>query len=209
MNAAPKKSPEVRGNTPTDLSSDLQNSNAKTNSSTSSNISSLRQQKRTDVKNSKPNNFVNSFNASDSLEEPAQINKQTPKNLSDFKLQKKMEIQNKPKNNFGSNFALPDVNQANSKSIQTMIENGRKSGQLNLSNQNLDEVPASVWNINLEKFDEKKSSGIAMDTNDNDEYRWWQQAELQKLILASNKIKVISKEIKNLNSIVTLDVNAI
>ncbi len=45
-----------------------------------------------------------------------------------------------------------------------------------------------------------------MNSDNNDEYRWWQQTELQKLILASNKIKVVPKDIKNLQSLVTLDV---
>ena len=49
-----------------------------------------------------------------------------------------------------------------------------------------------------------------MDNNENtEEYRWWQQVELQKLILASNKIKIIPRDVKNLQSLVTLDVNTI
>ena len=43
----------------------------------------------------------------------------------------------------------------------------------------------------------------------DDEYRWWQQTELQKLIMASNSIKVIPKDIKNLLSLHTLDVSVL
>jgi hypothetical protein len=65
-----------------------------------------------------------------------------------------------------------------------------------------------VWLINEEKFEDKKSNGLSMDHAD-DEYRWWQQTELQKLIMASNSIKVIPKDIKNLLSLHTLDVSVL
>jgi hypothetical protein len=45
-----------------------------------------------------------------------------------------------------------------------------------------------------------------MDGENSNECRWWQQTELQKLIVASNKIKSIPRDIKNLQSLVSLDV---
>lgn len=42
---------------------------------------------------------------------------------------------------------------------------------------------------------------------DSDENRWWEQVELQKLILASNKLKNVPKMLKNLQTLVTLDVS--
>ena len=45
-------------------------------------------------------------------------------------------------------------------------------------------------------------------SNDNDsDYKWWDQIDLVKLIAASNRIKFIPKDIKYLNTLVTLDVN--
>ena len=65
-------------------------------------------------------------------------------------------------------------------------------------------MPASVYLLNVEKFSDSQSASVAMDNNEGD--RWWQQVELQKLILASNKIKILSKDIQNLKTLITLDV---
>ena len=57
-------------------------------------------------------------------------------------------------------------------------------------------VPESVWTIN------EKS-----DIDDNgDNFKWWDQANLTKLILASNKLRVIPRNAQSLNSLVILDV---
>ena len=42
---------------------------------------------------------------------------------------------------------------------------------------------------------------------DDNDFRWWDQVEIQKLILASNKIKIVPKDIKALTALTTLDVN--
>jgi hypothetical protein len=42
--------------------------------------------------------------------------------------------------------------------------------------------------------------------DNQEDFKWWEQTELQKLILASNKIKIIPKEIQNLQTLITFDV---
>ena len=39
------------------------------------------------------------------------------------------------------------------------------------------------------------------------EFKWWDQVDLTKLILAANKIKLVPSDIKALSTLVTLDVN--
>jgi hypothetical protein len=58
-----------------------------------------------------------------------------------------------------------------------------------------------VWLINTEKL-----SGSANMEDENGE-KWWDQIELTKLILASNKIKILPKDIKQLYTLIALDVN--
>lgn len=52
-----------------------------------------------------------------------------------------------------------NLNTGNSRSIDFIIKNARKTGVLNLSDYSLTEVPRNVWNINIEKeelsFEEK------------------------------------------------------
>ena len=45
-----------------------------------------------------------------------------------------------------------------------------------------------------------------MNEENDDSPRWWDQAELTKLVLASNKISFIPRDIKNLSTLVSLDV---
>ena len=59
-----------------------------------------------------------------------------------------------------------------------------------------------VWRINLDVPEEGKS--VSLDTGDGD--RWWEQVDLRKLILASNKLKELSSEIRNLPALNVLDV---
>ncbi len=58
-----------------------------------------------------------------------------------------------------------------------------------------------MWLINTEKL-----SGSANMEDENGE-KWWDQIELTKLILASNKIKILPKDIKQLYTLIALDVN--
>ena len=67
-------------------------------------------------------------------------------------------------------------------------------------------VPFGVWIINSELSQDTRKVDLTMNTENTDEYRWWQQTELQKLIIASNKITSIPKDVKNLQSLVSLDV---
>ena len=73
----------------------------------------------------------------------------------------------------------------------------------------INQVPNSVWFLN--KLDtsmdkSKKDMNISMDNNDNEDSKWWNQVELTKLILASNKIKQIPTDIQQLDTLCTLDV---
>lgn len=82
-----------------------------------------------------------------------------------------------------------------------ILKQARKSGQLNLSNRELKTVPDKVWKINQEIPEEERNASL-----DSDE-KWWDQTELNKLILASNQIAVISPDIQLLPALVVLDVS--
>ena len=82
----------------------------------------------------------------------------------------------------------------------SMLKAARHSGQLNLSNRSLESVPDKVWKINLDIPEEAKNVSLA-----NNDERWWDQVDLRKLILASNKLKEIPSGIKNLPALTVVD----
>lgn len=85
---------------------------------------------------------------------------------------------------------------------QGLIKTARKSGQLNLSNKGLTEVPLSVWRINIDTPEEAHQN-LSFDAAD----RWWEQTDLTKLILASNRLHCLSEDIKLLPALTVLDVH--
>ena len=91
------------------------------------------------------------------------------------------------------------------RNIELALKNARRSGQLNLSDFSLVEVPSNVWHLNTQDFGVSKSTNL--EYGEANEFKWWEQVDLNKLILASNKIKIITKDVENLNSLVSLDVS--
>ncbi|NXS93309.1 LRC40 protein, partial [Jacana jacana] len=85
---------------------------------------------------------------------------------------------------------------------QGLIRAARKSGQLNLSGRGLGEVPQHVWRINLDTPEEAHQN-LSFGAAD----RWWEQTDLTKLILASNKLQCLSEDIKLLPALTVLDVH--
>ncbi|KAF1553916.1 Leucine-rich repeat-containing protein 40, partial [Eudyptula albosignata] len=85
---------------------------------------------------------------------------------------------------------------------QGLIRAARKSGQLNLSGRNLSEVPEHVWRINLDTPEEAHQN-LSFGAAD----RWWEQTDLTKLILASNKLQCLSEDVKLLPALTVLDVH--
>ncbi|XP_069794539.1 leucine-rich repeat-containing protein 40 isoform X2 [Narcine bancroftii] len=83
-----------------------------------------------------------------------------------------------------------------------LIKAARKSGQLNLSNRDLSEVPQSVWQINV---DPPEDCHLNVSFNASDQ--WWDQTDLNKLILASNKLESLSEDIQLLPALTVLDVH--
>ncbi len=83
-----------------------------------------------------------------------------------------------------------------------LIKQARASGQLNLSNRGLTIVPDKVWLINLTPPSQSTGPSIAGDGD-----RWWDQTDLTKLILASNKLTRIDAGIQNLIMLAVLDVH--
>ncbi|XP_076346434.1 leucine-rich repeat-containing protein 40-like isoform X1 [Tachypleus tridentatus] len=86
-----------------------------------------------------------------------------------------------------------------------IIKQARQSGQLNLSNRGMVEVPDVVWNINNITPEESKMLSVSLDDTDGE--RWWDQVDLTKLILASNKLSTIPSEISNLQALTVFDVH--
>ncbi|NWQ97528.1 LRC40 protein, partial [Burhinus bistriatus] len=85
---------------------------------------------------------------------------------------------------------------------QGLIRAARKSGQLNLSGRGLGEVPQHVWRINLDTPEEAHQN-LSFGAAD----RWWEQTDLTKLILASNKLQRLSEDVKLLPALTVLDVH--
>ncbi|XP_033107307.1 leucine-rich repeat-containing protein 40-like [Anneissia japonica] len=83
-----------------------------------------------------------------------------------------------------------------------LLKQGRRSGQLNLSSRELTTVPDSVWRINQDVPEEARNVSL-----DNTEDRWWEQTDLTKLILASNKLLEISNDLRELGALTVLDVH--
>ncbi|CAJ0914874.1 unnamed protein product [Ranitomeya imitator] len=85
---------------------------------------------------------------------------------------------------------------------QGLIAAARKSGQLNLSGRGLGEVPLSVWRINLDTPEEAHTN-VQFSASD----RWWEQTDLVKLFLSSNKLPSLPDDLQLLPALVVLDVH--
>uniref|UniRef100_A0A8C5REB6 Leucine-rich repeat-containing protein 40 n=1 Tax=Laticauda laticaudata TaxID=8630 RepID=A0A8C5REB6_LATLA len=93
--------------------------------------------------------------------------------------------------------------EANAAAIpQGLLRAARKSGQLNLSGRELTEVPLHIWRINLDTPEEAHQN-LSFTGAD----RWWEQTDLNKLILSSNKLQCLSDDIKLLPALTVLDVH--
>ncbi|XP_069126411.1 leucine-rich repeat-containing protein 40-like [Argopecten irradians] len=84
----------------------------------------------------------------------------------------------------------------------TILKQARKSGQLNLSGRSFTSVPESVWNLYTDVPEESKDVSL-----DNSEDRWWDSAELTKLILASNWLVTLSENLANFGALTVLDLH--
>lgn len=62
-------------------------------------------------------------------------------------------------------------------------------------------VPQHVWRINLDTPEEAHQN-LSFGAAD----RWWEQTDLTKLILASNKLQLLSEDVKLLPALTVLDV---
>ncbi|KAG6755301.1 hypothetical protein POTOM_041121 [Populus tomentosa] len=76
--------------------------------------------------------------------------------------------------------------------MDRVLKAARSSGSLNLSNRSLREVPDEVYKI-LDAVGEGE--------------KWWENVELQKLILAHNNIESIKEDLKNLSQLTVLNVS--
>uniref|UniRef100_A0A0E0K758 F-box domain-containing protein n=1 Tax=Oryza punctata TaxID=4537 RepID=A0A0E0K758_ORYPU len=76
--------------------------------------------------------------------------------------------------------------------MERVLKSARESGSLNLSNRSLREVPKEVYNN--------------LDTGAQDE-KWWEGVDLQKLILAHNNLEVLREDLRNLSSLVVLNIS--
>ncbi|XP_023696226.2 leucine-rich repeat-containing protein 40 [Paramormyrops kingsleyae] len=83
-----------------------------------------------------------------------------------------------------------------------LLKSARKSGQLNLSGRGLTEVPPSVWRLNIDT-PEEANQNLSFGAAD----RWWEQTDLTKLILSSNKLELLPEDVSLLAALVVLDVH--
>ncbi len=88
------------------------------------------------------------------------------------------------------------------------LQQARRNGQMNLSGRGLVKVPERVWTINDLDEQEKKnvSKGLSLDRVEDTE-SWWDFVELNKLILASNKLSSLPPSVGNLLALTVLDLH--
>ncbi|XP_053645122.1 leucine-rich repeat-containing protein 40 isoform X1 [Cherax quadricarinatus] len=88
-----------------------------------------------------------------------------------------------------------------------ILKMARKSGQLNLSNRGMVEVPDKVYHIHEMDAEEAKKLTMNMTMDGNEDDRWWEQTDLTRLYLSSNRLSSISQKISNLLSLQVLDLS--
>ncbi|KAK7075658.1 Leucine-rich repeat-containing protein 40 [Halocaridina rubra] len=88
-----------------------------------------------------------------------------------------------------------------------ILKMARKSGQLNLSNRGMVEVPDKVYHIHEIDNEEAKKLTMTMSMDNSDDDRWWEQTDLTRLYLSSNQLSTISPKISNLMAIQVLDLS--
>ncbi|XP_077572943.1 leucine-rich repeat-containing protein 40 [Stigmatopora nigra] len=83
-----------------------------------------------------------------------------------------------------------------------LLRAARKSGSLNLTSRNLTEVPANVYRLNVDTPEEARG-----DASFSSSDRWWEQTDLTKLLLSSNRLSGLSEDIRLLPALATLDLH--
>uniref|UniRef100_A0A7N8WW83 Leucine-rich repeat protein SHOC-2 n=1 Tax=Mastacembelus armatus TaxID=205130 RepID=A0A7N8WW83_9TELE len=83
-----------------------------------------------------------------------------------------------------------------------LLKAARTSGQLNLSGRGLEEVPQSVYRLNIDTPQEAQQN-VSFRATD----RWWEQTDLTKLLLSSNQLTQLSDDIRLLPVLNTLDLH--
>lgn len=85
---------------------------------------------------------------------------------------------------------------------QGLLKAARSSGQLNLAGRNLGEVPQCVWRINVD-VPEEANQNLSFSSTE----RWWEQTDLTKLIISSNKLQSLSDDLRLLPALTVLDIH--
>ncbi|XP_035032497.1 leucine-rich repeat-containing protein 40 [Hippoglossus stenolepis] len=83
-----------------------------------------------------------------------------------------------------------------------LLKAARASGQLNLCGRGLTEVPQNVYRLNIDTPEEAQQN-VGFGASD----RWWEQTDLTKLLLSSNKLTQLSDDIRLLPGLTTLDLH--
>ncbi|KAJ3329596.1 Leucine-rich repeat-containing protein 40 [Blyttiomyces sp. JEL0837] len=89
----------------------------------------------------------------------------------------------------------------NSQSILKMIKQARTSGRLNLSNKNLREIPNSLF----DRSDVTSGIDVSLDRESTEQFAWWDEVDLSKLIIADNAIESIDLRVCDLFALTLLD----
>ncbi|CAL4147450.1 unnamed protein product, partial [Meganyctiphanes norvegica] len=88
-----------------------------------------------------------------------------------------------------------------------VIKMARKSGQLNLSNRGMIEIPDKVYHLHEIDNDEAKDLTMGMSMDNSNDDCWWEQSDLTRLYLSSNTIQTVDPKISNLGSLQILDLS--
>jgi len=88
-----------------------------------------------------------------------------------------------------------------------VVKAAQSSGQLNLSEKGLENVPHQVWYLNEHEIKSKYASeGLFKDKIDEDD-SWWARVDLSKLFLSSNRLCNISSDVEKLTTLLILDLH--
>ncbi|KAJ3010473.1 hypothetical protein HKX48_007387 [Thoreauomyces humboldtii] len=87
-----------------------------------------------------------------------------------------------------------------------MVVQSRSSGRLNLSNQNLTEIPEALWEEDLgETTQKRRTPDYSFDKVDDGGANWWEVVDLVRLVIADNALQTVDPRVGGFQALALLD----
>ena len=84
-----------------------------------------------------------------------------------------------------------------------IIKQARTTGRLNLSNQRLKAIPEALF---TRDDITSKLSAVSFENSKSNEFNWWEEVDITKLIIADNEIQEIDPRLSELGALTSIDV---